>query len=595
MLSVVGAVATAVVAASSVTRPWEGRYNEQYDRWVIPEKTTLVSPAAPTEWTYSTYLGIGRLAKVNHVVTNLACGATAQISIGYQAWSNNAYVLDVHGQRMGKNKNMTAEEACNVPEYCVAGRTFVIENPYGEKITCVKKTANPSDGCTSVLGNGEMFLVSGVPTTLNWNSGVPFYAKSHGEQQYKFFIVVTVSRNSACTPAQNNNLFVNARAKNPEDNSCVAPQDPFSSIEEKNPIQYSTPEAAQIRQPNRGFVRETVQIQSLGKLGLPNATNYHAFDLGTSPAIELGCVHVHMTATHRRPECSGYQYGSDMRSPTPGRQFQGRVSLVETYPCNVHTSSEFGTSDGRDFILPPGLFGADEVSRYRYTSCCSQTTAATCHSVGPKDQSAATRDQFCIWSESAGCLPLFSSSKKTLDGFVGLGQKDSKTTFLSSKVNVPKSSLIATHRYLDQGFQVVNDRKWLLVVDTPTREVSEATLPTCMISATVSYTKSNTGGICEPSTRRMCDARETSCSLKTDTTSLAVWWWGERGDDEFHTCNCLKQKEVCYRKNGCLSTKKYELILQNCLEAGCGTVCNSAGVVHLSVTVALIALLAILL
>ena len=186
--------------------------------------------------------------------------------------------------------------------------------------------------------------------------------------------------------------------------------------------------------------------------------------------------------------------------PSPS-QFQGRVSLVETYPCNVHTSSEFGTTDGRDFILPPGLFGADEVSRYRYTSCCSQTTAATCHSVGPKDQSAATRDQFCIWSESAGCLPLFSSSKKTLDGFVGLGQKDSKTTFLSSKVNVPKSSLIATHRYLDQGFQVVNDRKWLLVVDTPTNEVASTSTPTCMLSATVSYTKSNTGGICEPSTR----------------------------------------------------------------------------------------------
>ena len=108
--------------------------------------------------------------------------------------------------------------------------------------------------------------------------------------------------------------------KNPEENSCVAPQDPFSSIEEKNPIQYSTPEAAQIRQPNRGFVRETVQIQSLGKLSLANATNYHAFDLGTSPAIELGCVHVHLTATHNRPECSNYQYGSDMRSPSPGRE-----------------------------------------------------------------------------------------------------------------------------------------------------------------------------------------------------------------------------------------------------------------------------------
>ena len=185
MLSVVGAVATAVVAASSVTRPWEGRYNEQYDRWVIPERTSLDSAAVPAQWTYSTYLGIGRLAKVNHVLSSFSCGAGVTISIGYQAWANNAYVLDGRGERMGKNKNMTAEEACNVPEYCVAGRTFVVENPYGEKITCVKKTANPTDGCTSVLGNGEMFQVNNVPTALTWNVGVPFYAKSHGEQQYK--------------------------------------------------------------------------------------------------------------------------------------------------------------------------------------------------------------------------------------------------------------------------------------------------------------------------------------------------------------------------------------------------------------------------
>ena len=101
----------------------------------------------------------------------------------------------------------------------------------------------------------------------------------------------------------------------------------------------------------------------------------------------------------------------------------------------------------------------------------------------------------------------------------------------------------------------------------------------------------------------LCDATELACS-KAQPADYPRYWEQVApksevlelfAEDKYQTCNCLKQKEICYRKNGCLSTKKYELILQNCVEAGCGTVCNSAGVVHLSVTVALIALLAILL
>ena len=101
----------------------------------------------------------------------------------------------------------------------------------------------------------------------------------------------------------------------------------------------------------------------------------------------------------------------------------------------------------------------------------------------------------------------------------------------------------------------------------------------------------------------LCDGVEETC-FATDLYKYPRYWRQNEPDatlkdvlekSEYKTCNCLKQKEICYRKNGCLSSKRYELILQNCLEAGCGDFCNSSGsVMGLNLAALLVAVIALM-
>ena len=99
-------------------------------------------------------------------------------------------------------------------------------------------------------------------------------------------------------------------------------------------------------------------------------------------------------------------------------------------------------------------------------------------------------------------------------------------------------------------------------------------------------------------TQQTCEAQTNMC-LATDPAEYPRFWnlaadtFEVREDlnENYKVCNCLKEKEVCYRGGGCMSTKRYQLILQNCLEAGCGNYCNSGGQIAVSLfTIALIVL-----
>eukprot|EP01061_Rhynchopus_euleeides_P031976 TRINITY_DN529_c0_g2_i1.p1 TRINITY_DN529_c0_g2~~TRINITY_DN529_c0_g2_i1.p1 ORF type:complete len:550 (+),score=236.57 TRINITY_DN529_c0_g2_i1:80-1651(+) len=492
------------------------------------------------------YLGIGRYAKVNSLT--IPAGATVQV--GYESIVGET-VIDV---------NCTATR-------CTNQETFSINNPRNAQATCKVKDSTELPitdvSCVLIMGDGNLQVSNDITEAVTPET--PYYFKSTGFEKRHFFIQINAT--AAGT------LLFNARVKSPEDLYCV----------EKTDIE-AFYEGEQYPQPSDSLVRTSTSVPAVS----PNVSvmnNYRAFDLGISSAIELGCLHVFTTPLVNLStvaECKKSEYGTDFAEDLVTNTLL-TVSLRDTYPCTIHTNT---TSDLDAYLLPVGLFGDTETQRSLLNTCCKKYTAVDCQAVNLQ------MSDTCLWNhQDEVCYPNYHSTSRDLKRFVGLNTSHTRT-FQALRANTPKSSLVADRDIVVRQYQVQNERKWHLIVENPLTEG-------CSQAVDVSFTKTNTGGICEPSARKMCDMREQQCIKSQGINQASPWpvFWdfSNKDDDEYKTCNCLKQKEVCYRKNGCLSTKKYELILQNCLEAGCQNYCNSGAPLQLSMAALLLALSAMLL
>eukprot|EP01059_Diplonema_ambulator_P021014 TRINITY_DN349_c0_g1_i1.p1 TRINITY_DN349_c0_g1~~TRINITY_DN349_c0_g1_i1.p1 ORF type:complete len:492 (+),score=142.30 TRINITY_DN349_c0_g1_i1:53-1528(+) len=412
----------------------------------------------------------------------------------------------------------------------------------------------------------------------------PFYYKSHGLPEREFAIAYTVTGSGSCT------IAFNARVSTPETLSCVLDADLMVQLQGSGAVEGRNDSLP--RHEQRMYVRESMTIpnnNSMVSVAEANA-NVKFFNLGSGPQVQIGCIQVYTTPSQyytasENPTCRAEQSSTDAMYDSSTQN----IYLKDAYDCNAFTDASMGD------ILAVGLFGDTAEARDVYGQCCSKTNAADCYSLWAPDLSGGV-SRACFWAESTTtCYPEYSAKFVDVTGIVGV--KDT-VTFASPEVYSPRSTYVSNSESLGDGFQGVAARRWWLMVENNIA----TTFPTeCGLTATVSYVSTTTGGQCEPSSRRLCDNSHSACTAAPLTGTTPVFWesWKDGAvaitDDKFHLCNCLKEKEVCYRKGGCTSTKKYQLILQNCLDQGCGNYCNSGAGVVASLVMSVLAVLVVML
>jgi len=176
-----------------------------------------------------------------------------------------------------------------------------------------------------------------------------------------------------------------------------------------------------------------------------------------------------------------------------------------------------------------------------------------------------------------------------------LGVNTDDFSFASYAVNGPKSSYVVQDTELLGGWTGATNRRWFLRLKNNYGSSADV----CPITITASFRSNTNGGTCEPGSRQQCDETEVKCMHNrhsavadivnsVDPKFVQYWHPFKTGDHEhpgnhkhlvdknYQVCNCLKEKEICLRKTGCVSTKRYQLVLQNCYESGCGNFCNPA-------------------
>jgi len=344
--------------------------------------------------------------------------------------------------------------------------------------------------------------------------------------------------------------------------------------------------------------------------------NYRYWDLGTGPQIDVSCVNVWTTMTglpfSSTSMCTNAQYGWDQMGWNNKVALLGNASLMganvtvdvlDVFDCNAYTMWTGADSAGSvgkvESSSNPSIYTDPFYTR---NLCCFQTSARTCaaQQFGVQDERYGWHA--CFWNpQNEMCYPADTLSIRSLKEAVGSTET---YTIQSGHVHLPQSSYVVQEGELRGGFQGNQMRRWFLRVgnhmrlnDPNTGHVSNthitngglnnATSVTCPLSVTVSYKSNTHGGTCEPSGRNMCDAQADSCTKKFGwaVRNGLQFWKKDEGEEHaldknmqmYNGCNCLKEKEICYRNVGCTSTKKYQLILQNCYDQKCGDYCNSAG------------------
>jgi hypothetical protein len=322
--------------------------------------------------------------------------------------------------------------------------------------------------------------------------------------------------------------------------------------------------------------------------------------------------------------CTNAQYGWDQMGWNNKIATLGNASLMganvtvdvlDVFDCNAYTMWTDPEGAKVKTASNPSIYTDPFYSR---NLCCFQTTARDCAAQryggpatdlnGHERYNAATGGWHACWwnPQNEMCYPADTLSTRSLKEVVGSTET---YTIQSGHVNLPQSSYVVQEGELKGGFQGNQMRRWFLRVgnhmrlnspnslSNPTGHVSNthihngglatATSITCPLSVTVSYKSNTHGGTCEPSGRNMCDAQADACTRKFGwavRNGLQFWKKDEKEEHAldknekiYNGCNCLKEKEICYRNVGCTSTKKYQLILQNCYDQKCGDYCNSAG------------------
>lgn len=236
-----------------------------------------------------------------------------------------------------------------------------------------------------------------------------------------------------------------------------------------------------------------------------------------------------------------------------------------------------------DPALSTNTMVAGRAGHAERATCCFQKTQQTCADVAYDNGNKA-----CFWNGQAGtCHLLKTMAAVSLKKGV-LGVDNSAFSFASYAVHGPRSSYISQKAELGpDGWEGSWNRRWFLRI----KNKHVAPSGGCgSLQLTASWRSNTNGGTCEPGARQQCEETETHCLVRRVTTYTPagtpdasrsmVKYWGRHIVDthkeaNYNLCNCLKEKEICYRKSGCVSTKKYQLILQNCLDGGCGNFCNS--------------------
>jgi len=358
-------------------------------------------------------------------------------------------------------------------------------------------------------------------------------------------------------------------------------------------------------------------------------SNYRYWDLGTGPQIDLSCVNVWTTMTglpHSSVSmCTNAQYGFDQMGWNNKIALLGNASalgsnvsvdVLDVFDCNAYTMWT-EQIENKDYGLTTGVKTASNPSKYvdpfySRNLCCYQTTARDCAAQKYVVTDERNGQHACFWNpQNEMCYPADTLSIRSLKDMVGATDI---YTIQSGHVHLPQSSYVVQEGELKGGFQGNQMRRWFLRVGNhmrlndnthfTTNGHASATSVTCPLSVTVSYKSNTHGGTCEPSGRNMCDAQADMCTKKYGwavRNGLQFWKKDEAPEHAldknpkiYNGCNCLKEKEICYRNVGCTSTKKYQLILQNCYDQKCGDYCNSAGSARATLFMVIAAVLLVL-
>ncbi|KAJ9447751.1 hypothetical protein DIPPA_30886 [Diplonema papillatum] len=505
------------------------------------------------------YLGTGKYVKVNSLDVEASC-TTNSVQVTFA--------------------EMSSEFTCSV-ENCQTAKTWT--DSKGNLVSCIKgkmgaeeQLAGTDDNfCVAIIGDAATLTTNAVAVTSPTITA-PQYIKAFGKSTFAFFVLYDLAGCASVT------LIWNARSKDPADGFCVTQADTQVPNDADEIPDYSNAAAALPRHSMMNFVADTKYLPMTTGTGPANrGTNMWTLDLGAAPMVQLSCLGVYLTSMDAT-SCPDVREGTDLASPSVA------VYLMDTFDCNAFTDPRQGQE-----ILPVGLLGNTEADRQVFASCCALDSLNSCNS-----KLLANGENACTWANSRStCYPLYSSTTIDLTGMVGL--KDT-VTFQSAHMYRPLSTNVADETLTRDYYDGSATRRWNLVV------ANNFATPGCDLFASTSFISSATGGLCEPSSRRVCDAAEATCGQTLIDETTPIYWDAGRArtspaaaleviaEDKFKTCNCLKQREVCYRKNGCVSTKKYQLILMNCLDQGCGNYCNSAGALQLSLVSVLLVIAATL-
>ncbi|KAJ9447755.1 hypothetical protein DIPPA_30884 [Diplonema papillatum] len=401
----------------------------------------------------------------------------------------------------------------------------------------------------------------------------PFVAA--GGDVFEFFGEYAVNV-PVCVPGPSGStvsLSWTASVTNPADGFCVQPQDSqVISGDDAPAIDYFATDAELPRHSSRKFVAETRYVPGLNTIAVPptfcfarpacvdtsgcaanevclngccKTGSQMVYDLGLGPQMDISCLNVFSS-----PAVVSAPAGC-----TPSTDAYA-LTLVDAVDCN-----EFS-----HMLTPP------------YNGCCPIKSAEECDNF---EASATATNRVCMWA-AGRCHPTISMHTVDLKTDAVLTDKQSVFSFSSSSMNGPRSEYVQLDDHVfDPSNDNVGNRRWFLkytLLDLPTDPSTGA----CDKFVTLSFKSTTTGGLCEPSSRSFCDGQAETCMRTNPLEYPRYWRWSENAaevrsdylDDEYKTCNCLKQKEICYRKNGCVSTKRYQLILMNCLDQGCGNWCT---------------------
>eukprot|EP00756_Hemistasia_phaeocysticola_P015375 Hpha_TRINITY_DN15409_c0_g6::TRINITY_DN15409_c0_g6_i1::g.176007::m.176007 len=473
---------------------------------------------------------------------------------------------------------------------------------------------------TGAMGMGDLIASYDFLLMNDRRDGHPFFFKSHGCGLAHFFFETRVNASAECR--YRTDVSFTAKASRPESGYCFKPED---TVQE-----FKGGENEGAREAGRWLNRENLTSKDYNfdlpaalQPNLPRSANLkyeidnvlvssgksYAWVVGDGPTVDIDCLHLHSTAvmfdqvahsktydhngyvnyrcydslfgangvantnpdTH--PNSNGWKYEFDEHHAVTTRQETYGLHLIETVQCSAATDPTI-TGDISNY-LKISRFSDAGYDAALWTTCCQQTTQDACGDIESGDVKQ------CIWvnknylDTTGQCLPAVSSTAVDLKRQVGVNKPFS---YLSSIAAQPLSAYILQRELNDAGLFGLN-RQWVLQYANNYGTKAQP----CTQCVTIGFKSNTHGGVCEPAGKQFCEAQMDKCvvtprdqwpgfwALKNGQTDLTTL--SSEDDGRYRICNCLKQKENCYRNVGCTSTKRYQLILQNCYEVGCGNTC----------------------